>query len=484
MQRFSSLLIVISLLFFAPDIAASSNVVVESITYDMLLRLEAEGLIRSGILTTRPLSRNEVARLILEAESNSEGKSPRLLQIIAFLKERYRTQTEGARYINPLDTLYGKYVYSDNSSKVLNYNNAGDLYKKGSNFRFGFSSDVEVGGFSFYMNPELRFSADEKTLILKRIYGTLDFLGLELEIGKDSQWWGPGYHGAMLFSNNPEPMNMIKLSNPHPLLLPWIFKHLGPFKFTTFLTELESDRAFPEPYFWGLRFNLKPVSYFEIGIQRTFFLGGRGEDEDFNAWYKTFVFENGYDVPQDGHDVPNDQHVGADVKITLPFKWQPLQLYGEIAAEDISRNITIKGGYLAGIYLPRIFNLDTIDLRGEYARTRKILYHHNTYRSGYTYKGRLIGHHLGSDAEDLFVSTSIYGTGTTKYSFYYDREKKGLTRRNPEVSQEFVLALRQKVSERTDLSLKGGYEKIRDSGHISGNDTNNIAFEISFDSRW
>lgn len=484
MRRFVFLLIALSILLFAPDTNASTNVEIESTTYDLLLRLEAEGLIRSGFLTTKPLSRNEVARLILEAESSSKSKSPHIRQLINYLKERYRAQIEGARSIKPLDTLYGKYVYSSNTSKVLNYNNDGDLYKKGSNFRFGFSSDVEVGGFSFYINPELRYSDDETDLTIKRIYGTLDFLGLELEIGKDSQWWGPGYHGAMLFSNNPEPMTMIKLTNPHPLLLPWIFKYIGPFKFTTFLTKLESDRAFPEPYFWGLRVNLKPVSYFEVGVERTFFLGGRGEDEDFRAWYKTMTFVNGYDVPNDGPDVPNDQHVGADVKITLPFKWQPLQIYGEIAAEDISRNITIKGGYLAGIYLPRIFNLDTIDLRGEYAQTQKILYHHNTYRSGYTYKGRLIGHHMGSDAEDLFVGTSLYGTGSTRYSFYYDRERKGLTKKNPEVSQEFVLALRQKVSERTDLSLKGGYEKVRDSGHISGNNTNNIVFEISFDSSW
>ncbi|VAX30894.1 hypothetical protein MNBD_NITROSPIRAE03-586, partial [hydrothermal vent metagenome] len=467
----------------------STNVDINSITYDQLLRLEAEGLIRSGILTTKPLNRNEVARLILEAERNSEGRRPHIRQIINSLKESYSAQIEGAKYIKPVDTLYGKYVYSgsnnsSNSSKILNYNNNGDLYKKGANFRFGFSSNVDLGFFSFHMNPELRYSGNDIDLIMKRIYGTLDFLGLELELGKDSQWWGPGYHGAMLFSNNPEPMTMIKLGNPHPFLLPWIFKYLGLVKFTTFLTQLEADRAFPEPYFWGLRVNLKPVSYFEIGVERTFFLGGRGEDEDFRAWYKTMTFVNGYDIPKDGPDVPNDQHVGADVKITLPFKWQPFQLYGELVAEDISRNITIKGGYLAGIYLPRIFNVDAIDLRMEYARTRKILYTHKIYRSGYTYKRRLIGHHMGNDATDLFVGTSLYGTGSTKYSFYYDREKKGLTKRNPEVSQEFVLALRQKVSERTDLSLKGGYEKVRDSGNIPGTDTDNIVFEISFDSSW
>jgi len=483
--RFSSLIIIIGLLF-APVTHASTNVETESITYDYLLRLEAEGLIQSGILTTRPLSRNEVARLVLEAERNAGGKSPHIRQIIEYLKERYRAQIERARYFKPIDTLYGKYIHADSNafSNVLNYNNAGDFYKRGSNFRLGFSSDAELGFFSFYLNPEIRYSRDDTALIMKRIYGTFDLLGLELELGKDSQWWGPGYHGTMLFTNNPEPMTMIKLTNPHPFLLPWIFKYLGPFKFTTFLTKLEADRVMPEACFWGLRLNLKPMSYLDLGIERTFFLGGRGQNEDFHAWYKTMIFVNGFDDPNDGPDVPNDQHVGADVKITMPFRWQPLQMYGEIAAEDISRHLTIKGGYLLGIYLPRIFSLDTIDLRGEYARTRKILYTHRKFRSGYTYRRRLIGHHMGNDAEDIFVGTSLYGDANTKYSFYYDREKKGITRKTPQVSQEFVLALRQKVSDRTALTLKGGYEKIRNTGYIGGNDTDSIVFELSFDSNW
>ncbi|NOY38685.1 MAG: hypothetical protein GXO95_00130 [Nitrospirae bacterium] len=123
MRRFGFLLTVISLLLFTPDIAAPTNVDINSVTYDQLLRLEAEGLIGSAILTTKPLNRNEVARLILEAERNSEGKSLHIRQIIKTLKERYRAQIEGARYIKPLDTLYGKYVYSSDTSKVLNYNN-------------------------------------------------------------------------------------------------------------------------------------------------------------------------------------------------------------------------------------------------------------------------------------------------------------------------------------------------------------------------
>ena len=69
----------------------------------------------------------------------------------------------------------------------------------------------------------------------------------EIEAGKDSMWWGPGYHGSILMSNNAEPFKMLKLSTPSPVSLPWIFKALGPFKVVWFLTQLEDDRPVPEP---------------------------------------------------------------------------------------------------------------------------------------------------------------------------------------------------------------------------------------------
>ena len=49
---------------------ASTSVPVGDDTYNVLLRLEAEGVIQSALLTTEPLSRKEVARLIVEAERN------------------------------------------------------------------------------------------------------------------------------------------------------------------------------------------------------------------------------------------------------------------------------------------------------------------------------------------------------------------------------------------------------------------------------
>ncbi len=118
-------------------------------------------------------------------------------------------------------------------------------------------------------------SEEGADLTLKGAYGVVSFLGLDLTVGKDSQWWGPGYHGSLLLSNNAEPFTMVRLENPEPVLLPWILKYLGPFRWTFFVTRLEHDRRdVPEPYLWGMRIDFKPHPYVEIGLQRTAMLGG------------------------------------------------------------------------------------------------------------------------------------------------------------------------------------------------------------------
>lgn len=80
----------------APSAAAASTYLdVNEVAYDLFSRLEAEGVVRTGLLTTRPISRKEALRLLQEAESNSEGRS-------AFIRSR----TSGAcgSTSNPIPT--------------------------------------------------------------------------------------------------------------------------------------------------------------------------------------------------------------------------------------------------------------------------------------------------------------------------------------------------------------------------------------------
>ena len=485
MSRFKYALLIISILLVASDTIASTNVNVNDDTYDLLLRLEAEGIIHSGLLTTKPLSRKEAIRLVLEAERNSADKSLFIQQVVISLKERLNDGTDGTKYIKPVSAAYGKYLYSDseNSEKIV-YNNDGNHYEKGSNIRFGLSSITDAGWFSFSINPEIRHSDTDTDITIKTGYAVLNFSGLDLELGKDSQWWGPGYHGSLLYSNNAEPLTMLKLNNPHPLILPSVFKYLGLFKFTLFATRLEEDRTIPNPYLWGLRLIFKTSPYFELGLQRTAILGGEGRPENYKAWVKSFTGE--------GENIDggvSDQKAGLDIKITLPFSWQPLQLYAELAGEDEAGGLPSKEAYLAGVYLPRILNLEELNISFEYAINHvnghpNVWYGHGIYTSGYTFKDRVIGHHMGTDSKDMFLEAQYLlpklNSGSIAVS--YNSEKHNLSGKIKETSDEFTLQIHLPVKKTTAFEAAYSFGKLKNLDNTKGRneDINILTANITY----
>jgi len=470
--RFKSLIIIISILLIVPYAKASTYLPVDDEFYNTLYRLEAEGIIKSGLLTTKPLSLKEVKRLLLEAERNAEGRSPFIQGLIKPLKEKFKDEGDDVRYIKPVDLTYSRYVYADSDIQALYFNNDGDHYERGSNLRAGITSRAELGWLSFYLNPEFRYSEDDSDLVAKRVYGVLSFLGLELTAGKDSQWWGPGYHGGILLSNNPEPLTMLRLTNPQPVLLPWLFRYLGPLRFTVFATRLEKDRDIPEPYLWGMRINFKPHPYVEIGLSRTALLGGKGRSENLKTWWKSFT---GKGENETGVEA-GDQRAGFDVKLTLPFELQPLQLYAEMAGEDEAGGLPSKWAYLTGIYLPRIFNFEKIEFRAEYATNHvsgspNAWYRHHIYTSGYTYKDRVIGHHMGTDSKDIFVESSyLIPEKSGRISVSYNREEHNLSGKVREKKDEGFLSINIRLKKGLEVKTSYGYGRVKNIGNIPGKD--------------
>jgi len=469
----SCVILAVGILVISANAIASTYIPVGDRIYDLLYRLEAEGVIESGLLTTQPLSRKEAVRLLLEAERNSGNANVFIQSLVASLKYELRNDLDNTKFIKPLDFLYGKYLYADSDIQKLYYNVDGDNYDKGSNLRLGFDSRAELDWFSLYINPELRYSEDGTAFVMKRGYGVLSFLGLDLQIGKDSQWWGPGYHGALLLTNNAEPFTLARLTNPQPVLLPWIFKYLGPFRFTFFATRLEKDRKdVPEPYLWGMRLNFKPHPYLEFGLERTAILGGKGRSESLKTWWYSFT---GQAENKTGSGA-GDQRAGLDVKLTLPFRLQPLQLYAEADGEDEAGGLPTKWAYVTGIYLPRLLNLERIGFRAEYATDHvpgypNVWYRHHIYTAGYTYEGRIIGHHMGTDSKDIFLETSyLIPEKNGKLSLFYDREEHNLSHRIREKKDEVGLTADLEIMKGLELEASYGHGSFRNFDNIAGKD--------------
>lgn len=469
---------------------ASTNVEVGDELYYVLSRLEAEGVITSSLLSIKPISRKDAIRLLHEAESNAEGKSEFITSLIRLLRERLKTEDATGMTFKPIDTVYAGYVNNDadiitlqyanarENEQALNNNNDGDVYKRGANFRAGFTSRMEnLGPFSVYLNPEFRYPdspASSDQFVVKKAYGVLSVSGIDIIAGKEPQWWGPGYHGALLLTNNAEPLTAVRFTNPEPAVLPWFLKGLGPFKFAFIVSQLEKERRISEPMLWGLRFAFKPDPVIEIGLERTALLGGHGRPDDLGIWWHSFYGGGNADnCWENCYREPGDQRAGLDFKLTLPFQVQPVQIYLEADGEDEYGWRPNLWAFVGGVYLPRILDADRIDLRMEYAITRGrqhtpyTWYTHSRYDS-YTYNGMIIGHHIGTDADDIFVETSyLIPESNSRMYLNFDREEHDLyVNRSNEVTYEVSVGLQSSLAKNVVLTASYGHGWIRNAGNI------------------
>ncbi len=382
--------------------AAQNYLPLGDYSYKIFDRLEAEGVIKSGLLDSRPISIDDAIRLYNEAYLNSAQSSRFIKDLVDNLGKRLDEYKEDINFIKPIKSLYTRFVYKDSDNPKVDYNNNGKSYKKGGNITLGISSEARYKRFSLYLNPELHAYGSSKRVTLNEGYAVFNLAGADFSYGKMKRWWGPGRNGSLLLSDNPEALSSFGLSNPIPAILPGFLKYLGLFKATFFAGKLDSNRVVSKPYLWGLRLDFKPAPFLEIGIERTALLGGKGRSSNLKTWLKSFTGK--------GENVSGveagDQRAGGDIKITLPFKFQPVQLYLEADGEDQAGILPSHWAFLSGLYLPRILGLERISYRIEYARTTEVWYIHHIYKTGYSYKGRIIGHFMGTDSSDLFNQIS------------------------------------------------------------------------------
>ena len=422
---------------------ASTYVPLDSDIYRILTLLDAEGVITSGLLSTKPLSRNEVRRLYQEAERSDRKADPAVRDLIANLKERIDPAGEGPTF-KPVDEItlaristdapiesmrYARYLKTRSTlelSQPFHYNNDGKLLQNGTALLTDVSSRIDdLSLVSFFVRGELTESHGDDDFRFRSSYGVLSYGSIDVLVGKDAQWWGPGEHGALLISNNAESLSMVRVMSSSPLELPWIFRYLGKFGFTFFTAEMDKARTdYPSPILWGLRFDLKPIPYLELGFERTAIIGGKGRPVTEATMMRSVTgYRENISAVEAG-----DQIAGGDIKVTLPFQSQPLQLYAEIAGEDKQAAMPFKRGYVMGLYAPRIVNIDSIDFRVEYATDRVpnekyLWYMHDIYSDGYTYEGVIMGHHMGTDARDLFLETTYHFPGA-RHSITLSRDRE------------------------------------------------------------
>lgn len=421
--------------------ASSANISIGDYAYNDLERLEVKGLLKSQFLSTKPFGRLEALRLLKEASEGLDaldaGKRAEAQGIITRLKERL--EGKGAEgngfYARPVGGFYTRLVYAEERPYFLNVNNNGDVFEKGLNIRAGFSSEAGFPDFlTFYLNPEYRLDQGSSQARLVRGYLLFDIKGLELLLGRDSMWWGPSEHGSLLISDNAKPFDMIKISSSSPFKLPWVLERIGDIKPTVFLTRLEEDRDFARANLLGMRLDFKPAESFGFGLSRVFMFGGEGRGSlSFPDWVKVFFAADDSEhkkSPINGNQLASIDAYYVYVNRSGYIPFSGIKLYTEWGAEDSSGRTKTPSNRanIYGALIDEPLWAENFDMRVEWANTARHQaytlkwYTHGIYKTGYTYEGRLIGHHMGGDSQDLFIRVQRRLDNGAKLGIEADRE--------------------------------------------------------------
>jgi hypothetical protein len=221
------------------------------------------------------------------------------------------------------------------------------------------------------------------------------------------RWWGPGWQGSLILSNNARPLPAIAIdrNEPTPSDLP-VLRWLGPWRLSTFMGQFESDRDFSDARLFGLRGEIRPHPTLQIAASRTAQWCGDGRPCDLGTFWDLLV---GNDNDQDLDEQPGNQLAGFDLRWSWPGARVPLALYAQAIGED-------EAGFMPSKYLG-LFGFETWgELAGgswrahaEYADTAcdflssppefGCAYESVIYTSGYRYRGRVLGHSMDGDGE-------------------------------------------------------------------------------------
>ena len=352
----------------------------------------------------------------------------------------------------------------------LTYNNEGITLEEGQNYYFSVALSGKAGYFEADLEPLVSIDQNVHGTIHKG-YLRLATPSLNFDIGKESLWWGQGAHGGLFLTNNAEPLPMIRLFNEIPAILPGIFRYLGPFQYDIFFSQLEEDRVIPKPYFQGTRLIFKPVSILEVGLTRTIIMGGAGRPGINPSKFITIWFGENKETAE---SELSNSIAGLDFRLTFPNA----QFYGEVGGEDEAGGYPSKDAFLLGMYLPQN------DVRIEYADlANPVWYIHSTYQSGYTYKGRILGHHVGGGGRDLFFEKGVMRTEWVNGKISLDYEERGMTtkpvtERHYQAGTDWQFAYGKMIIPWT-VRLGFAYDWVRNAGHVLERNQENALFQFS-----
>lgn len=457
----------------APAEFGSPSVPLDSWVYAAFDRLAGLGYAPSAYSDMRPWTRMECARIIKAASDDlhiddlasaglagdhliidSAGTSNRHASdaygIYAALKSEFADEL--ARIDGPspetseveIESLYTRYLGIAGTPLDDGYhfgqtliNDSGRLYGGGSNVLSGGSASGSDGPLAFYVRGEFQRAAalPAYSEAVQQMIGTVDvtppqdpihttvidqfhlldayltwnFKSVQLSAGRQSLWWGPGEGGAPNLSDNAQPMDMLRLTNPSPWTLPVFLHWLGPVRWDSFFGLMAGHRYPPTPAIDGQKISFKPTPNLELGFSRTIVFRPITTRMFLRGFFS--LGDNKTTTPGSTADV-GDRRSGFDFSYRIPGLRKWLVLYNDGMTDDETSPIGYPQMSLMnpGIYLPQIPRAAKLDFRAEMVwsdppalsnRHGQYFYYNSAYHDSYTNDGHLIGSWVGREGHGL-----------------------------------------------------------------------------------
>jgi hypothetical protein len=540
LHRFTQLFLAVTLLtaFSSPQARAatlsSSNIPLDSPIYLYLEKLAGMGLVTSDVKGLKPFSRAEASRLVLEAERVSKVHNDATPALGTELIERIREMIprEVSLYgndskpqlldFNPLVSARLRYVYLDGAPRNYNRlvwdpanqsafgfiggnlrpqqpapvlsvgvegtplleNNNGTIHPAGNSAELRGAAEGYLSRFAtLFVEPQLLVTPTNFNGFLEKGYLKIGGGGLELEVGRDENWFGPGYRGSTVLTNNARNFDQIKLWSPEPLDVYWVKEYLGAVKYAIVAAQFDESGSGVkkrQPYFLGMKLAVKPREWFEIGANFARQLGGPGTGGK-SASISEIVFGG-------GNNDRTNSIAGFDLRFRMPWL-RNSEIYAEYSGEDSAGFWPFVESYVAGLYVPCLTDSCRDDFRFEFFWGSVMLYAADTeFPVGYTYHGMTPGHSQGIAAQDYFFRYSHWFGPRNNLAveyFYTERGQIGLMPgQSPESKHAGRISWTVPVYGDVDARVLYGAEQITNLNLVSGVDRLNQLLVIGLSYRY
>jgi len=501
----------------SPAYMGSPYVPLDSWIYPALERLAALGYVRTAILGMRPWTRLECARQVNEAGEQQADAPPEVQELYDALAQEFALEFQlmsGEQNLHAqVESVYarstvisGKPLTDNQHFGETVLNDYGRPFQEGFNSVAGTSGWTTAGPFVIYARGEYQSAPSAPSLSpaalsfisnadalppnppampieaisrfrLLDAYVGMNLANWQISFGRQSLWWGPGEEGAMLFTNNAEPLNkMFRINRVSPFRLPSVLGLFGDIRMEFFLGQVAGQQFIDnstlegvlnprligqygkslalQPFLSGGKISFKFTPNFEVSASKTTLYGGQQ-----NPLTLKTLLQSTFGVHVNGSSL-GDGRAALDFSYRVPKLRDWLSFYGDAFQEDeISPvNRPYKAAFQSGLYLARFPRIPKIDLRIEGGTTSPInfptcngcYYTNSQYLNGYTNNGELMGTWLGRAAQGESVR-STYWLNSTK--------RIGIELRHRKVDRQFLPqgGTQNDVAVNTDFLLKSGF---------------------------